>query len=274
MNPVYRRHLAWCQTRDTHIAGVAGAIDLVERVGILTHFPTSPEFANVYSAHMGDPEAKTDAKWDTPSGRVYTWRWEMGARQTGFYGSAVRKRPTWIRWDLLPAILRLRGERRAPDELFELGQISANAYRIANVLEAAGGTLTTRDLRAEAGFPSGKEHRSAYLKAMEELDTRLMVGKTFSAGEDEMSHQLVFVVHREHLTAADSLTEADAWDAFLLAYLPLAAFISPSVLARHLGVDAQNLATAIERLVHQTAVREERIEGYKGTCYVWTEVTR
>jgi hypothetical protein len=261
------RQARWAQTPEDRVLDPESARALIERLGIVTHFFASPEFPNLYHAHMGDPNAPTDPRHDSPAGDVYTWRWHLGRMGAGFYTAIVRKRPTWVHWDLLPAVLRLRGEMRTPDELFDLGVISELAYRIARALEAAGEPLSTGRLRQEAGFPTGREQRAAYQKAVEELDTRLMLTKEFSTEDDEMHHALVMDRYREYLIAAERLTIEGALDRFLVTYLANAVYALPAPLARHLGVEEAPLRAALERLV--TAGIAERQGDGKTAFYRW-----
>jgi hypothetical protein len=263
------RRRRWSQTAGTRVSSPNEARTLIEQLGIITHFPASPEFPNLYHAFMGDPDAAMDPKHDSPAGEVYTWRWHLGRLRAGFYTAIVRKRPTWVSWDLLPAVLRLRGELRTPDELFDVGVISAGAYRVARALEAAGEALSTARLRAEAGFPTGREQRAAYQKAVEELDSRLMLTKEFSADDDGMHHALVMDRYRDQLNKAERLTPEEAFDRFLAAYLPGAAYGLPVPLARHLGVEETQLRAALERMAGSGAVRGEG-EG-KNRIYVWID---
>lgn len=232
---LHRRRLCnWHQTPETRIGDAEAAAALIDRAGIASLFPASSEVANLFHAYVGDPEAKTDSAWDSPSGRVYGWRWALGRQEAAFYSVLVRKRPTWVSWPMLPAILRLRGELRTPDELYDTGDLSANAYRIAQALEEHGGTLSTGAIRRAAGFPTGKEHRAAYLKAIEELEARLLLAKVFSPDVDDMSHALVSARYAEQVTAAEGMTWSEALRQFLLRHISSAVYIVPSVLARDL----------------------------------------
>jgi hypothetical protein len=243
-----QRLINWRQTPETKLADVEDAPELIEAAGIVTLYPVSPEIPNLFQAYLGDAEAQTDSAWDTPSGEVYTWRWKLGRANAAFYTSIVRNRPTFVRWDLLPAVLALRGELRMPDELFDLGVISPGAYRVAQALEEAGGVLGTGDLRRAAGFPTGKEQRAAYLKAVDELDTRLMLAKVFSPRDDEdMQHALVRMRYPDAVEAGEGLSREEALDAFLRVYLPLAVYAVPAVLARHLKLPAAELQAGIDR---------------------------
>ena len=262
------RRKYWNQTPETRLTDVAAAAAFIERVGMATVYPVSPEVPNLYHAYMGDPDAPTDSRHDSPSGLVYTWRWDLGNRSAGFYGAIVRRRPTWVSWGLLPAVLRLVGDTRTPDELYDLGAISAHAYRIAQALEEAGGALSTRDLRDAARFPTGKEQRAAYLKAVDELDTRLLLAKVFST-DGEMGHALVSVRHPDALEAAGRMTRGDAIDRVLLTYLPSAVYIVPPILAKHLGITVDELSDGLERLVARERVRALASTSARDPSHIW-----
>ena len=265
----------WHQTPETRIAGPDESLPLIERAGVVTLFPASPEVPNLFHAYMGDPEAKTEAEWDTTSGEVYTWRWLLGRREVAFYGVLVRGRPTWISWDLLPSVLCLCGERRMPDELFDSGVISADAYRLASALDDAGGVLSTAELRKAAGFEKGREARQAYLKAVGELDARLLLGKTFAsaasggAGEEAMSHALVPARYRDQARAADQLTRQQAMESLLLRYVPQAVYIVPNVFARHMKLPEAEVVAGCERLLKVEHLRMASVPGVKGAVYAW-----
>jgi hypothetical protein len=255
----------WSQTPSTRIPDPQAAAAFIDRVGIATLFPVSSEIPNLFHAYVGDPTATTSSTWDSPSGHVYSWRWALGRQEAAFYSALVRKRPTWVSWTLLPAILRVRGELRVPDELYHRGELSAHAYRIAQVLEESGGVLSTGEVRRAAGFPTGKEQRAAYLKAIEELDTRLLLAKVFSPDDDDMRHALVSVRYPHQLAVAEEMTRDEALDRFLRAYLPNAIYVEPPLLAKHLMIPEAELRASLARVV---AADLATIEGVR---YVWTE---
>jgi hypothetical protein len=269
-NPLLAHRLRnWQQTRDTRIPDSAAAAALIARLGIATLYPVSSEVPNLFHAYLGDPEAKTDSAWDTPSGHVYAWRWDLGRMEAGFYAAIVRGRPTFVRWDLLPALLRLRGELRTSDELYDLGALSDNAYRIVQALEESDGALGTGELRKAADFPTGKEHRAAYLKAVDELDTRLILAKVFSPDDTEMRHTLVASRYRRQVDEADLLSEDDALDRVLLAYAPPAVYVVPTLLAKHLKLAEDRLRAALERFRARDEMRVGVVAGIKGDVYIW-----
>ena len=263
------RLVSWRQTSATAIPDSASAIPLIERVGVATLYPVSSEIPNLFHAYTGSPTTKTDSGWDTASGQVYGWRWELGRAAAAFYTAIIRGRPTWVSWELLPAVLRLRGELREIEEVYHAGEISRGAYRIHQALTEAGGVLGTGALRRAADFPTGKEQRAAYLKAIAELDTRLLLAKVFAAEEKDtdMQHALVGSRYPQLVEVANALTREAALDQFLLTYLPAAIYVIPSTLAKHLGLPSQELQAALERLGER--LKPTIFAGQRGSVYLW-----
>jgi hypothetical protein len=266
-----RRRERWCQTPQTRVAGPEEATRLIERVGMATLFPASPEIPNLFHAYVGDPSAQTSSQWDSPSGHVYGWRWALGRREAAFYSVLVRGRPTWISWSLFPAILRLCGELRTPDELYDAGELPGDAYRIAQALDAAGGVLSTGDLRRQAGFPTGKPQRAAYLKAVDELDNRLLLAKVFAPDDDDMRHALVRVRYPEHVARAEQMARVDALGAFLTTYLPAAVYAVPGILGKHLKLPEEELRAGLDRLAGAGRATTLTLPQQKGICYRWAK---
>ncbi|GER90140.1 hypothetical protein KDW_43020 [Dictyobacter vulcani] len=267
---VQQRLQRWGQTPETHLDGVNEAPAFIERVGIATLYPASPEFPNLYSAYVGDPDAKTDSGWKTPSGEVYTWRWTLGRQSTAFYTTLIRKRPTWIRWSLLPAVLRLCGTQQSAEELYQSGHLSTDAHRIYQTLEASSGALATPELREQAGFPRGSGARSAYLKGVEELETHLLLAKVFLADGDTMHHTLISTRYPDLVAIAETLSFEAALDQFLQAYLPQAVYANPTRLAKDLKIPVAALTAAFERLLDTHQVNKIPLSG-NTSGYDWSD---
>lgn len=265
------RRERWGQTPTTRLANAEDAPALINRLGLVTLFQASPEVPNLYHAYMGDPNAKTSAKWDSPSGEVYSWRWTLGRQGVAFYTTLVCRRSTWVSWDLLPAVFRLCGERRGTDELYDTGALTPEAYRIVQALEEADGTLTTSQLRKAADFPVGKSSRAAYLKALEELEIRLLVAKYFQAGQEDTFHTLLYARYPEHIEKAEKLTREAALDQVLATYLPQAVYAVPTVLARHLRLPEPEVRDGLERLCSTGQAEAVQLAEVKGTCYLWRD---
>lgn len=243
-----RRLAAWSQTPETRLAGWADAPALVERAGIATLFPVSPEVADLYAGFVG-PGVPTEAGHATPTGQVYGWRWELGRREAAFYGTAVRGKPTWVAWDVLPALLRLRGDTRPVEAQAADGLLSADAVRIADGLAANGGVLTTGELRRVAGFETGWDRRAAYLRAIAELDRRMIIGRGFGPpdrpGDHDARQLLVTDRYPDAVAAAADLDPAAAMRTLLGRYLDGAVFIRPVLFARHVGLERSEIEMAL-----------------------------
>jgi hypothetical protein len=243
-----RRLANWGQTPETRCADIDAAMALIKRAGIVTHYKASDELPNLLDAYTGSPNTKVQSEWDSSTGHVYAWRWLLGRRKAGFYSAVVLKRPTWVSWSLLPAVLRPRGDSRALDEIYDAGDLSAGAYRIACALEQAGAPMSTGDLRRAAGFPTGKGERNAYLRAMVELDSRLLVAKAFSEGDEDMRHVLTGVLCPEAVAEAATLTRAGALREVLSRYLSQAVYAVPEALAKALGLTKAEVCEGLEAL--------------------------
>lgn len=256
----------WCQTEQTRIADFTAGARLVDRVGIATLYPVSPEIPNLLHAYTGTPTTKPTSDWESASGDVYTWRWELGRMEAAFYTAIVRGRPTLVSWQLLPAVLSLLGDQRSPDELHDLGLLSTGAYRIATALEESGGVLETGELRRAAGFPIGKEQRAAFLRAVAELDRRLLLAKVFSRDDQDMRHTLVSMRYPEHAARAAALPREEALRQLLTTYLPHAVYALPVPLAKHLGLPIEEVRSVLEELVAAGEATTATVDGL-GVCF-------
>lgn len=251
----------WCLTPDTRIARPEEAPALIQRAGIATLFPVSPEVASLYAAYVG-PDVPTESGHSTPTGQVYGWRWVLGRREVAFYAAIVHGKPTWVAWDLLPALLRLRGDTRPVEEQVADGLLSADAHRVADALASNGGTLTTGELRRVAGFETGTGRRDAYLRAIAELDRRLLLGRGFGPPDDtddrDMRQTLVALRHPDAVAAAAAMDAATATRHLLTAYLSGAVFVRPVVFARHLGLDRPDVEGVLATMVKEGVLERFR----------------
>jgi len=249
----------WRQVPEAKIETSGEAIPFINEVGIATLFAASSEFPSLYQAHMGDPNPPVDAKWDSPSGYVYTWRWEIGRPHAAFYGVVVAKKPTWVAFDHLPTVLAALMDRRTPEEVYAAGEMSKNALDLVRAFDGTEGVLSTKELRARGGFEKGKESRAAYLKAVEELDSRLWFGKRFSqeGSGDEMSHALVWRHYPAAHESAMQMTPLGGLVALLAKHLEKAAYIDPKAIGRHLRVNPAILNEALGKLAEREVGRFE-----------------
>ena len=104
---------------------------------------------------------------------------------------------------------------------------------------------------------------------MQELDTRLLLAKVFAADDLDMRHSLVTLQHPDAVETAEEMPVDVAFEAILRAYLPVAVYAVPTVLARHLGVSSPEVRAALERLAETGEVTPLTLSGVKDTCYQW-----
>lgn len=255
-----RRRTRWRQRPELKVATPEDAVPFIDQMGICTLYPACSEVPNLMHAYVGDPDYKAEAKWDSPSGQIYPWRWILGARQAAYYGVLVGKKPTFVSWRLLPQVLGAFKERRHPEELFALGELSENAMRVARALEEAGRPLATDALRSAAGFPIGKENRNAYLKALEELELKVLVAKRFET-EDAMLHALVDLEYREAADQAHELDPEEALVAVLTKIVHASGFVELKPLARGFRVAEVRMEQALKRVegVKEVAIEKSRL---------------
>ncbi len=241
-----RRLKSWCQDGTHRVADPEAAISFVNRQGIATLYPASSEVPNLYWGYVSQPDVKSEAKWDSPAGHVYGWRWDLGRAGAAFYGGLVARKPTWIAWDVLSTVLGFAMDRRDPEEQYADGLLSNEAIRIVRAFDGSDGVLPTKDLRYRAGFPTGKAERAAYLRGVDELDSKLLLAKTFDSEceGDDMSHALVRIKYQPYVSAALEQDPAAALTCFLERYLPQAVYLDLMVLARHLRIPPAMLAAA------------------------------
>ena len=238
----------WCQDGKHSVPDPTAAVDFINKVGICPLYKASDEFPDLFHAHTSDPTQVPDASWDSISGEIYTWRWKIGGTDGAFYAALVAKKPTWVAWKLLPDVLTAFMDRRTPDELFDLGLLSADGHKIAAVLEEAGGVLSTKDLRKEAGFPTGKENRKSFLKAVEELESFLWLAKKTSEGVDDMSHAYIPTFYKAQSEQAYNSDPADGLKAVLGAYIEVAKFVRPLPFAKAFRIKAEAVESAATSL--------------------------
>jgi len=260
-----RRLRSWCQDRSNRVPDPASAAEFIQRHGLATLYPASSEVPNLLWAYVSEPNFKGEAKWDSPSGDVYGWRWDLGRSSAAFYGALVAKKPTWIAWDVLPTVLGFAMDRREPEQQYSDGLLSNDAIRVVRAFEGTSGVLSTKELRLRAGFPTGKAERAAYLKAVEELDSRLFLAKTFDAeGKgDDMSHALVKIKYAPQVAEALAMEPGQAFERFLKGYLPKAIYFDPKVLAKHLRLPPLMVEAASDTLIGLALAT--RLDGFVAT---------
>ncbi|HWD41735.1 MAG TPA: hypothetical protein VG944_23030 [Fimbriimonas sp.] len=262
-----KRLAAWRQDGQRNLPDSASAVQMIDEMGLVTLYGASPEFPSLLLAHVGTPNYIAEASWDSPAGFVYEWRWDLGKTRSAFYSTIVAKKPTWVSWKLLPTVLAAVMNRTPAKELYNSGELSRDAWKVYEALDASDEPLTTKQLRITAGFPTGKENRAAYLKAVEELETYLYLAKVFAPASeaDEMSHGLVAKLYPEAWKEAYGTDLHAAVEKLVLNHAEHSAYIDGTIFARHLRLQA-----ALVNDLLKNHPRLAPIEGAKN-CYALKE---
>lgn len=244
------RRRQWCQDGRERIATADEAEPFIERLGIVTLYGVVSEIPSLMLAYVSQPEYKNDTTWDSPSGEIYTWRWALGKKQSAFYSSIISKKPTFVAWRLLPAVLGALMDRTDPERAYADGVLSADALSVWRALDRAEEPLETGDLREAAGFPTGKENRAAYLRAVEELEAKLWLAKSFVQDPEDlgMRHALVSKSYPEPYEQALGLSGEEALAELLLNLLESAVYLDLKVVARALRVPEAVLLSVAKKL--------------------------
>ena len=73
----------------------------------------------------------------------------------------------------------------------------------------------------------------------------------------------------EYIARAEQMSDLEALEQFLTAYLPNAVYAAPAVLAKHLKLAETPLRAGLERLVAAGRATKVTLAGYKGESYIW-----
>jgi len=134
------------------------ALKFINKYGLVTLFPIKGfSFPNLYQATSGkDKEEKFQKAWQ--------WADNLAAKKKIHYGKLVHKQVTLISLDTFPYVYKLCGKRK----------LSETAQKIIELLRKKGATSTTL-LRKNLDL-MGKERKSEFTKAMDELQVTFSIG--------------------------------------------------------------------------------------------------
>jgi len=134
------------------------ALRFINKYGLVTLFPIKGfSFPNLYQATSGEDKEEKFQK---------TWRWAdtLAEEKKIHYGKLVHKQVTLISLDMFPYFYKLYGKRK----------LSETVQKILELLRKKGATSTTL-LRKNLNL-MGKERKSEFTKAMDELQVTFSVG--------------------------------------------------------------------------------------------------
>ena len=231
---------------------VRNAPQLVELVDALG-------FAFAFTLRAGDAPipACFDHLSTSDEGRKWGWMWgwkdELAEERKLYYGMLLARKPTFVSIRMLPTFYATFGRAGEADDHVDdvrAGRLSDVARRIIDFLAQNGETQTKR-MRAELGITS-KEGRTAYGKAIDEVQRLMYVARVRAVGEGREDYNYTYdlFVHRypETVKAAERLSSAEATATLLERTLALAGAVTEKQLRRLFEWDEDVTARAIARL--------------------------
>ena len=231
----------------------------VRNAGQLVELVDALGFAFAFTLRAGDAAipACFDHLSTSDEGRKWGWMWgwkdELAEAKKVYYGMLLARKPTFVSIRMLPTFYATFGRAGEADDHVDdvrAGRLSDVARRIIDFLAQNGETQTKR-MRAELGITS-KEGRTAYGKAIDEVQRLMYVARVRAVGEGREDYNYTYdlFVHRypETVKAAERLSSAEATATLLERTLALAGAVTEKQLRRLFEWDEDVAARAIARL--------------------------
>ena len=231
----------------------------VRNAGQLVELVDALGFAFAFTLRAGDAAipACFDHLSTSDEGRKWGWMWgwkdELAEERKLYYGMLLARKPTFVSIRMLPTFYATFGRAGEADDHVDdvrAGRLSDVARRIIDFLAQNGETQTKR-MRAELGITS-KEGRTAYGKAIDEVQRLMYVARVRAVGEGREDYNYTYdlFVHRypETVKAAERLSSAEATATLLERTLALAGAVTEKQLRRLFEWDEDVAARAIARL--------------------------
>ncbi|MDQ7841536.1 MAG: crosslink repair DNA glycosylase YcaQ family protein [bacterium] len=190
----------------------------------------------------------TDRMWS------WAWRWkdELATGRRAYYGKAIRRKPSYISLEMLPAFYALSGNTGEPDDhlqAYREGRLSLLAKTLCEAISAEG-PVSTWMLRRR--FVARGESGARFHRALDDLQERFLIVK---AAEVEGRGGYAFIwdaFHRwmpEVVEAAGSMASEDAAAAVLERYVRIVGAASEGDIAAMFGWSPRLVGRAAARAV-------------------------
>lgn len=145
---------------------------LLERVGLATVLPAKDGLLPCLLWEARGNRGPFE-DWDEAMERVWTWKDELPARRTAWFGRLFGDRVILLHRRLLPPFLRWRGQLRVQD-IYDEGHLTQEAFRVWNSVERADEPVGRIPLRRAAGL-SAREDAARFDRACRDLERRLLL---------------------------------------------------------------------------------------------------
>ena len=211
------------------VQGPQRALTFINDVGLASLFATRGlNLPCLWVAVCGrrDPRFPHHSHHDPEVGLAWNLKDELPAAGKCFYAKLIRGKPTFVAWDLFPAVYRLFGPQRGYAREYRDGLLAPAAKAIVDALRQDGPQETFRlKLATNLARPS---QRRAFDTALADLQRRLYVSMR-EVRYDPFTYvwDLVATRHRERVRDARTLRPDAAARELVRRYLRAVVYASP-----------------------------------------------
>lgn len=253
------------------VAGPVRALRFLNEVGLASLFAYRAfNLPCLWVAVCGrrDPEFPEHSHHDPEVALAWNLKDALPAAGKVFYAKLYRGKPTFVAWELFPAVYRLFGPQRDYVAEYRAGLLSPPAKAILDALHRAR-PQETLALKLATGLARPTQRR-AFDNAIAELQQRLYIAMT-EVRYDPFTYvwDLVEARYPQPVRAARRGRPDEAATRVARRYLQAVIAATPSDVVTILG-GAARAEQALERLARDEEVEvDARIEGWPGRWIVW-----
>ncbi len=233
--------------RKHRVATAAQLVRFVEACGFCYAFSSTEDPVPACFDHLAT--RSVDRMW----GWMWSWKDELPEAGKLYYGKLVGRKPTFVALSFLPNFYAVHGRAGEDDDYLEdakTGRLSDLARRVYEFLRGHGESQTKR-VRGELGI-SSKEGRTAYAKAVEDLQRLLYITRVRAVGEGREDYNYTYDLfarrYPEIVRAADAISSGEATRRILRRVLDLAGAIPERRVTALFEWDEDRLAHVVTEL--------------------------
>lgn len=248
-----QQRLAHYQLDAKRVATLADAARYINRFGFCWLFAPRDhklELPSLFEAVKGKRDAHID-DWDQDSDRVWAWKNDLPAAHRAYYGKAFAGKPVFVSLKMLPYVIAALGQDDVT-RAYTHGALSYDAKRVFDSLQEFG-AQPTQALKRSAGFV-GKPGNTRYHRALDELQTKLIVSSMGATNEGSAWHSQIFdlVAHwfEPQALEAKHIDVRSARCVLIERYLKTVLSAPPEALARLFNIPRPELKLLLDQLAH------------------------
>lgn len=238
------------------VTGEQSALRFIEEAGFCTAFTPGLGVPCLREAIEGRREPGLPEHIQHDRAIMMTWNLKdvLPGRKAVYYGKVIAGRPGFIALELVPAFLRLRVAPGGYRRLYERGELGHCAKLVMDTLTRRG-AAETKALKLSSGYAQ-PNRRADFDRAMKELQEKFLVLKV-EERYDPFTYVWDTVAHSwgEALSAARSLSPAEAAYRIVRRYFEVAGYGNDRAVARILGIEPALVARSMRRLERERTIR-------------------